>query len=369
MKILAIVIINNPSTRPFYIVKNYYYAKIILVLANIKFSAEDLGLFTDTTRIGFKHYWQTLIQQAGYQLIGHQFVPLANDERLLITEENDTQQILRHRTALSRSGLSAPVQCLMRHELLTTQQSFFDYGCGRGDDLQNLETNGFKVAGWDPYYAAENQIIAADVINLGFVINVIEDYDERVQALQNAYGLTQKVLAVSVMLHNAQALKGCFYNDGVVTQRNTFQKYFTQEELKAFVGECLAEEAVAVAPGIVFIFKDKALEQHFLSAKQRNRSKILHLRYRERLNPQQKASKLYETNKTLLECLWGQWLVLGREPDKSEVELLTEIEQVFGSLRKALRFLLSQKNEALLKNAQQAKIDDLYPKSLKLLDN
>ncbi|NOQ36003.1 MAG: DNA phosphorothioation-associated putative methyltransferase [Methylococcaceae bacterium] len=321
--------------------------------------AESLGLFSDTKRIGFKQYWHDLIAQTGYQLIGQQFVPLANDDSLAVENENSSKEILRHKTALSRSGLSAPVQCLMRHELLTVEQSFFDYGCGRGDDLNNLAENDFKVAGWDPYYANENQLLAAEVVNLGFVINVIEDYDERVAALQNAYRLTEKVLAVSVMLHNAQSLKGCFYNDGVVTQRNTFQKYFTQDEIKSFVSECLGNEAIAIAAGIVFVFKDKDLEQQFLTRKQRNRSKVLHLRYRESLTPQQKASKLYETHKALLDDLWWQWLVLGREPDKSEVENLAEINAAFGSLRKALRFLLTQKDEALLKTAQQAKVDDL----------
>ncbi len=239
----------------------------------------------------------------------------------------------------------APLQCLLRHELLTEAQSFFDYGCGCGDDVQNLSDNGFNAQGWDPYYVNERDRLNAEVVNLGFVINVIEDYDERVQALQNAYRLTDKVLSVAVMLHNAQSLKGRFYNDGVITQRNTFQKYFTQDELKAFITQVLDEEAIAVAPGIVLVFKDKDLEQRFLSRKQRNRSKVLHLRYRESLTPQQKASRLYETHKALLDGLWFQWLLLGREPDKSEVENLPAIHAAFGSLRKALRFLLEQKKK------------------------
>ncbi len=328
---------------------------------NLTATAESLGLFTETKRIGFKQHWNDLIQQAGYQLVEHQLIPLANDERRCEnTPQNDDENtIFRHKTALSRSGLSAPVQCLLRHELLSKSQPFFDYGCGRGDDIQNLSDHGFNAKGWDPYYAQNNAQFNAEVVNLGFVINVIEDYDQRIEALKNAYRLADKVLSVAVMLHNAQALKGCFYNDGVITQRQTFQKYYTQEELKTFIAQVLDEEAVAIAPGIVFIFKDKELEQRFLARKQRNRSKVLQLRYRESSTPQQNASKRYETHKTLLENLWLQWLILGREPDKVEVANLSEINGAFGSLRKALSFLLNQKDETLLKIAQQGRMEDL----------
>lgn len=56
----------------------------------------------------------------------------------------------------------------------------FDYGCGRGDDIAGLNEIGIQCTGWDPHYASENSISNADVVNLGFVVNVIEDPAERV---------------------------------------------------------------------------------------------------------------------------------------------------------------------------------------------
>ena len=54
------------------------------------------------------------------------------------------------------------------------------------------------------------------------------------------------------------------YKDGIITSRDTFQKYYTQSELKLFIELSLDEQAFAVAPGIYFIFKEKILEQKFL---------------------------------------------------------------------------------------------------------
>ena len=43
-------------------------------------TAEQLGLFENTLRIGFKQAWEKLIAEKGFQLVDHQFVPLGNVE-------------------------------------------------------------------------------------------------------------------------------------------------------------------------------------------------------------------------------------------------------------------------------------------------
>ncbi len=35
--------------------------------------------------------------------------------------------------------------------------------------------------------ATDDPVVAADIVNLGFVINVIEDFDERLEALTRAW--------------------------------------------------------------------------------------------------------------------------------------------------------------------------------------
>jgi DNA phosphorothioation-associated putative methyltransferase len=125
----------------------------------------------------------------------------------------------------------------------------FDYGCGRGDDVRGLRENGLTAHGWDPYFAPDERVQPADLVNLGFVINVIEDFDERLEALTRAWSLASTLLVVSVMLANQNDVRGERFRDGVRTQRGTFQKYYTQAEIKVLLEEVLDEEAIPVAPG------------------------------------------------------------------------------------------------------------------------
>ncbi|WP_296645262.1 hypothetical protein, partial [Roseinatronobacter sp.] len=55
----------------------------------------------------------------------------------------------------------------------------FDYGCGFGSDIEGLQAAGISAAGWDPYYAPDQPCEPAHVVNLGFVLNVIETAAER----------------------------------------------------------------------------------------------------------------------------------------------------------------------------------------------
>lgn len=71
-------------------------------------------------------------------------------------------------------------------------------------------------------------------LRLGFVINVIEDFDERLEALTRAWSLAERLLVVSVMLANQNDAGGERFRDGVRTRRGTFQKYYTQIEIKRF---------------------------------------------------------------------------------------------------------------------------------------
>jgi DNA phosphorothioation-associated putative methyltransferase len=178
--------------------------------------------------------------------------------------------VARHLTALVRYGFSAPVQALARYGFITPSTEVFDYGCGRGDDVRGLAASGIAAHGWDPHYAPDAPKREADVVNLGFVINVIEDLEERIDALHGAYSLAKRVLAVAAMLASQAMQPGRPYRDGFVTSRNTFQKYYTQAELAGFISEVLNEEPLPVSPGVFFVFRDKDLEQNFLVGRHRS---------------------------------------------------------------------------------------------------
>lgn len=176
-------------------------------------------------------------------------------------------RVARHRTAMVRHSLSQPVALLVRHGLLRSGVSMFDYGCGQGDDLRALVNGGIEATGWDPHFAPDAAKSCADVVNLGFVLNVIERPEERVEALREAWGLTRSVLAISTMIAGQVPVGGLTpYGDGYVTSRGTFQKYFQHAELRQFIARTLGIEPVVAAPGIFFAFtSDEELAEYLLA--------------------------------------------------------------------------------------------------------
>ena len=324
--------------------------------------AESIGLFDDPRRIGYQRQWLALVREKGYRIKGNALVPIGNDESEEAGEGGDFAPLhacweaSRHLTALVRYDFSAPVQSLARYGLLDGRYRFFDYGCGRGDDVRGLAENGLSATGWDPYYASDNSISSADIVNLGFVINVIEDFDERVEAHTRAWSLAERLLVVSVMLENQNEPRHQRFRDGVMTSRGTFQKYFTQSGIKTFLEQVLDEEPIPVAPGVLYVFRDKDSEQRFLMDRYRrkyNRLRVPSTQQRERQQRprRDRAPERYEAYREPLERLWAQWLALGRKPDNSEVEDLVTLVDGFNSLPKALRFLASRNDPAEIERA------------------
>ena len=234
-------------------------------------SAEQIGLFYDSHRVGFRLTWRILLKEKGYKLVGHDLLPLGNEEYSEEQIESTFERVERHRTALTRYDFSAPLQSLARFGFLDGIKTVFDYGCGRGDDLRNLLANNIVASGWDPHYASDGVKQIGDIVNLGFVINVIENLEERATGLCGAYSLAKELLVVSAMLYSREAANGKPYIDGILTARNAFQKYYSQDELPAYVAEELNEVPTPVGPGIFYVFKNKESELRFMYGRQQNR--------------------------------------------------------------------------------------------------
>jgi DNA phosphorothioation-associated putative methyltransferase len=303
----------------------------------ILYPVEAAGLFRDSQRIGFAREWHERLRAAGYEVRDHFLIPLNGASN---PETRAAENLARHKTALSRYALSTPMQALGRYEYLDGSRSVFDYGCGKGDDVRILCQNGIAATGWDPHFAPDAPKTKADIVNLGFVINVIENPSERAQALREAYSLADRLLSVSVMLTGRAETNGEAFGDGLRTSRNTFLKYYTQRELRDYLWSVLDKEPVAVGPGIFFLFKDEAEEQRFLEHRVRTRDGLIRLISRiPKPTREEREQAFYDTHRNLVEPLWEKWLELGRKPELDEVEQRTEIEEIFGSLAKALRFL------------------------------
>ena len=180
--------------------------------------------------------------------------------------------VQRHKTAIRRGDFSRPVKCLLRDGLLGKNVTFFDYGCGRGEDIELLAADGVVCGGWDPAYRPEAPRAEADVVNLGYVLNVIEDQEERSATLRQAWGLCRQLLAVSAqVLMAGRGKEPVEFGDGVLTGRGTFQKFFEQSELKTYLEVQLETEAIPAGIGTFYLFKDEARRQQFLANRFRRR--------------------------------------------------------------------------------------------------
>jgi len=342
--------------------------------AQLTKNAEAIGLFTDPVRIGFRQSWERLLEIKGYRVVDFDLVPIGNREDF--TDAGDPtafEGVARHLTALTRSRASAPMQILERHGFLDGARSIFDYGCGRGGDVRWLKECGVHAQGWDPHFAPDESTCACDLVNLGFVVNVIEDFEERQEAIRRAFVLANELLVVSVMLEYQDSQRGIPYADGVLTSRRTFQKYFSQAELRTFVATTLDEEPISVAPGIVFVFKDKQAEQRFLYGRVQSRSRAVRLAalYRPPRVPgpprapkqtrQDRLDAQMEKAAPLVDALLAKCLELGRPPDKAEFELYEAVREAFGSLDKALRLMILHKPNVaeMLAAARQLRADSL----------
>jgi DNA phosphorothioation-associated putative methyltransferase len=235
--------------------------------------------------------------------------------------------IQRHKTAIRRGDFSRPVKCLLRDDLLRKDVTFFDYGCGHGEDLELLSSEGFTCAGWDPAFRPNAPRHDADVVNLGYVINVIEKPEERAETLRGAWALCRHVLTVSAQVLMAGRGKDPVeFGDGVLTNRGTFQKYFEQAELKAYLEEQLKTEAIPAGIGTFYVFKDETRRQQFIANRFRRREILPRRRIDE--------SRLEETRQAL-EPLIGIIAELGRVPDPTEFDGTQAVIERFGSLKRA----------------------------------
>ena len=329
-------------------------SKFYQLFCDLTAEGEQAGLYENARMIGFKGSWERLIAKKGYELVdGRLFRSSA------VQSPDNDKTIDRHLTAIVRHELSAPLKTLAKNGFLSGDYSIFDYGCGRGDDLRELEAHGIDALGWDLNYRPDADKVISDIVNIGFVINVIEDRDERIEALLGAWELSQKLLVVSAMLGN-ETLISQFqpYKDGVITSRNTFQKYYTQAELKAFIEMSVDENAIAVAPGIYYIFKDKQLEQHFLQNRHKRAYKWQHLTAPEPVNEEQ-ARILFTQHQQLFESFWLTCLTLGRCPANNEFAQSDKIKEVIGSNKKALQLVLKWFEEDELTTAETMRKEDL----------
>jgi DNA phosphorothioation-associated putative methyltransferase len=252
---------------------------------------------------------------------------------------------------MRRSQLSRPVRLALRHEVIKGGRSVFDYGCGRGDDIAALVEAGFAASGWDPAHLPDAPRQVADVVNLGYVVNVIEDPLERQRALRDAWDLAKRVLVVSARLEDERdEAHVAAMRDGWVTRRGTFQKFFSHDELGRWIEETLSQQPVAAALGMYYVFRDAADRELYLSSRFRRPTSL----------PQRRISDdRFEANREVLQPLIEFVAQRGRLPAPTELPNAEGLAVTFGSLRRAFRVILVVTDASLWDRVRHERAVDL----------
>ncbi|TVQ07422.1 MAG: DNA phosphorothioation-associated putative methyltransferase [Leptolyngbya sp. DLM2.Bin27] len=292
---------------------------------------EALGLLDDPRGIGFRHAWEQRLSERKLVIDGHALAcPMTSEAK----QTQPKPKIQRHKAAIARVTASKPVRLAVEAGLFPLDTTYFDYGCGHGADIEYIHRLGLTSSGWDPHFRPDVPHTPADVVNLGYIINVIEDTAERREALINAWGLAQKVLIVAAQVLIDDRTRGVIaYGDGIITSRNTFQKYYEQEELKAYIDQVLGVDAIPVALGIYFVFRDDAQAETFRASRYRSRATAPRIRL--------KVSK-FEEYRDRLQPLMDFYTDRGRLPAVEELgaQELTSLQETFGSIKRAFTVVL-----------------------------
>lgn len=325
---------------------------------------EEADLYRDPSRIGLRLFWESLLRKKKLRYEGHVLVADQSHAEDVIEEGDLDAPIERHRTAIKRYDLSRPVKLLMKHGLLKESRTFFDYGCGRGMDVEGLQSLGYEANGWDPAFQPDAKKLEAQVVNLGYVLNVIEKPPEREDALKKAFGLADHVLCVSTLVAGEEtSAHSRAYGDGYVTKSGTFQKFFVPGELEGLIERCLECEPVTLSFGICLAFKSVEEREVFLSNRTRRHvdwTEIsTQLRFTQSSSREEQLVGRYELNRELLDSYWSAMLDYGRVPEADECASSAELRKACGGLGRAADLVIDYHGAELLREARRVREEDV----------
>lgn len=159
--------------------------------------------------------------------------------------------------------------------------------------------------------------------------------------------MARRLLVVSARVDGGDGLE---YGDGVLTRRGTFQRRYTQAELRAYLQDVLSVDALPAAPGVFYLFRDDGLRERYLAGRYRRRE----------VAPRKRISqRRFENHRLLLEPLMARIAELGRLPWPEEFAESAEVTAVFGSLKRAFALIRQVTGGEAWDVLRQRRIDDL----------
>lgn len=248
---------------------------------------------------------------------------------------------------MRRTTWSRPIALALEHEIVRAGDTLLDYGCGHGDDVGQLQHLGYEAEGWDPAHRPTGQRRPSDVVNLGYVLNVIEDQRERAEVLRSAFGYARRTLVVAVRvdrsLKDAEA-----FGDGVITKRSTFQKLYTQAELREYVQQVLGVEPVMADLGIAYVFKDEQARSEHVANTTFGRRLSFNVDLRQRFLADAGARGLIE-----------RATALGRLPLDHEFDGWEDLASRFGGMARVGRLALAAVDKGTFLGSLQERANDI----------
>ena len=261
--------------------------------------------------------------------------------------EKEQTRIARHKTAMRRFTLSRPLALALSHQLISKSSTVFDYGCGRGADIRLLQKAGIPASGWDPHFCPEGEW-DADCVNLGYVLNVIEDPSERTATLGKAFELARKLMIVSVRVDQALG-EATEFSDGVLTKVGSFQKLYTQQEFREYLRASLGRQPHMASLGIAYVFKDPQTESEYLARLSLYRPTSFREALRSAFSKDRTAQRYVAMTKTL-----------GRAPLETEFKSLQRLIERYGSPQRLERIASSLVDaNALISTREEKRVNFL----------
>jgi DNA phosphorothioation-associated putative methyltransferase len=248
---------------------------------------------------------------------------------------------------MRRYRCSKPVSVALADGIINSATSVFDYGCGYGGDVRYLCSKKIRARGWDPHYHPDESVGSADVVNLGYVLNVIEDTRERPDTLRRAFELAKIALVVAVRVDRTLE-EAVEFGDGRLTGAGTFQKLYSQEEFRAYVESVLGRHVYLAAPGIAYVFADDGAEARYLGTRAFTRR----LEYRTDLIAEFSRDRLARRYVGLANRL-------GRLPAPDEFPQWQKLLIRFGSVHRVERLVLRQVDCESFQGSREQRREDV----------
>ena len=333
------------------------------IFASLTRMEEEAGLLRDLSRIGMRVHWENLLRRCGFAYEKHTLVKVSKSH-FSTANLDEASAVERHRTAIKRYDLSRPIKLALERGLIEKTSTIFDYGCGHGMDIDALQGLGYSISGWDPAFRPKEPKIEAGIVNLGYVLNVIENPKERVETLKDSFALAKRVLIVSVLVEGQQTpahTRAC--GDGFLTKNNTFQKFYAPGELEHFIEANLQSEVITLSLGICIVFRNPNDAETFEAFRSRRRIDWLdlgsQLKFTSQSAREHRRADRYELHKELFDSFWNSLLEYGRLPEPGEYDRLALIRKAAGGLSRAVSLVIEKNGEPLWKHARKARSEDV----------